>query len=172
MKIIFKFAPLLLLLLFCQCSEKEPYIKPIPGIVKFNLDNETHYFTHIGISNLDKNGFVLHSDTLPTTSKSFSISIAHYTPLDSIKVGHKYPLTYLTRFVSGALLHYKDYHWKSANDYLTNEQSGNIEVLAWDGKTMEAKIDFWAVNISTLEKPEIANYREKHITGYFKIRVR
>jgi hypothetical protein len=42
MKIILKFAPLLLLLLFCQCSEKELEYKPTHGIVKFVLDNQIY----------------------------------------------------------------------------------------------------------------------------------
>ncbi len=175
MKTIIKFFLLFFLSIFCQCSEKEPEYKPARGIVKFVVDNQAYYFTHIGIGYINANGFSITSDTLPTSDKRFNISIAHYIPLDSIKVGHQYPLTFLTRFISGVSFRQNyDQCWSSFNDYWTNEQSGNIEVLAWDGKTMEAKIDYWAVNFEKLndKNKETANYREKHVRGYFKVRVR
>ncbi len=175
MKSPIKFTSLLFLFFFCQCSKEELEYKPTKGIVKFVVDNETHYFTNIGIGYLDANGCVIASDTLATTDKGFAIRISHYIPLDSIKIGHQYPLTFLSRFISAVSFRPNlKYNWESRNDYLTNEQSGNIEVLAWDGKTMEAKIDYWAVNFDKkgLDYPETANYREKHVTGYFKVRVR
>jgi hypothetical protein len=175
MKTIIKFAPLLLLFFFCQCSEKELEFKPARGIVKFVVDNEIHYFTHIGIGYLNANGFDIMSDTLPTSHKSFRITLSHYIPLDSIKAGHQYPLSYIGRFSTGASFSRNiNEDWWAMNDYLTNDLSGSIEVLAWDGKTMEAKIDYWAVNIHKWDDKnrETANYREKHVTGYFKVRVR
>jgi hypothetical protein len=134
---------------------------------------KTHYFTNIQLGYLTANGFTFISDTVSHTHKSFSIEVARYIPLDSIKVGHQYAMSYQTRFCSGILFRPTVYElWSSTNDYWTNESAGFIEVLAWDGKTMEANIDFWATNISSQPNPETTKYREKHITGYFKVRVR
>lgn len=174
MKTTFKYLSFLLFIIFpLSCCKDNTDIIPLKGIVSFTVDEQKYQFSKLLLSGVTDRGFMLRADTLDNSTTSFFIAINHYTTLDKLKVGEKFPLTYASTYSSSVSIYTTPYYlWHSINDYWTNELAGEIEVIGWDGKTMEAKIDFWGTNTWKWNSPEKLKYREKHITGHLKVKVR